>query len=602
MAPGVFLFMHLFLTVAGAVVGKVARDAMFLGSFTPLQMTCVELATMGAVAIVVWIQLRLQAHLPIRRLLILAPLCLAAGDAALWVGLRMFSADWLVWIVYVWVGVQATIAAPHASVLTAQVLSIRQARQTCGRVGAGAIAGWIGGGLLAKVVATQLGASSLLIASGLLTVLCSVIVATVWPAGEDAAGMPLQRTRPGSLGTSSSLVWRTPHLRSMAALAFISAAVTTIAGLQFKAIASHSTSGVDHLAALFGSFNLYAGLVALAAQLVVTPRVIDRFGLGPALAIAPAALAAGSAGVFWSGTFAAALLMKGSDQVLRYSVDRAAIELLYRPLPERELFEGKTFIDAIVSRCGDAAGAMLALFAGAVLQLSFPSLGALTIPLILAWMLSARIAHRAYGARLLDDLRCENAFSHCAERPAFARRSSSGTCATAATRRVLDPDPATRLRFLRALTGERPRQPCTRRSDKVFSTALGAEIIGFAVLVDGLSSPGGSWSHRRDEGSDAIERISRLLCLLTPDRYPGCLVSALRSGDPSVEARAEAYLDMTLTSPHRQVLMPLLDRWALAAASNPAATAPRALFGGRLTSVIGVLTLLTSRLPKGAAS
>ena len=150
MAPGVFLFTHLFLTVASAVVGKVARDAMFLGSFTPLQMTCVELATMGAVAIVVGVQLRLQAHLPIRRLLILAPLCLAAGDAALWVGLRMWSADWLVWTVYVWVGVQVSIVAPHASVLTAQVLSLRQARQMCGRVGAGAIAGWIGGGLLAR--------------------------------------------------------------------------------------------------------------------------------------------------------------------------------------------------------------------------------------------------------------------------------------------------------------------------------------------------------------------------------------------------------------------------------------------------------------------
>ena len=172
----------------------------------------------------------------------------------------------------------------------------------------------------------------------------------------------------------------------------------------------------------------------------------------------------------------------------------------------------------------------------------------------------------------------------------------------AATRMVLDPDPATRLRCLRGLTAERPRQPCTRGSGEVFTTALAAEIIGFAVLVDGLSSPGASWSNRRDEGSDAIERISRLLCLLTPDRYPGCLASALRSGDLSVEARAEAYLDTTLASPHRQVLIPLLDRWALAATSSPSVTAPPALFGVRLARVIGVFALLTNRLPWGAAS
>ena len=74
---------------------------------------------------------------------------------------------------------------------------------------------------------------------------------------------------------------------------------------------------IDPLAALFGAFSFYAGLVALATQLVVTPRVIARFGLGPALAIAPIALAAGSLGVLWSGTLAAAIFLKGSDQVLR---------------------------------------------------------------------------------------------------------------------------------------------------------------------------------------------------------------------------------------------------------------------------------------------
>jgi hypothetical protein len=495
--------------------------------------------------------------------------------------------------------------ASHASVLTGQVLSLRQARQMCGQVGAGAIAGWIGGGLAARVLAEQLGAPSLLLASGLLTALCPAIVAVVWPAGGGASGETSRpEMRAGSLRASSSLVWHSPHLRSMAALAFVSAAVTTIAGLQFKAIASESANGVDHLAALFGSFSLYAGLVALATQLVVTPRVIGRFGLGPALAIAPAALAAGSAGVFWSGTLTAAMVMKGSDQVLRYSVDRAAIELLYGPLPARDVFEGKTFIDAIVGRCGDAAGALLALFAAVVLHTSFPSLAVLTIPLILVWLLLANIARRAYRGRLLDDLRGEIASSQCAERsgPAFAIGSPAAPCTPVAMRGVLDPDPATRLHVLRALTAEHPRRSGVRGSVKVLPTALAAEIVGFAVLVDIVSSPGTSWADHRDEGIDAIERISRLLFLLTPDRCPGCLVSALRSGDLSVEARAQAYLDTMLASPHRQVLMSLLDRWALAATSHTAATASPALFAVSLAGVKGVLAPLANRPLKGAAS
>ena len=244
MAPGTLLFTHLFLTVASAVVGKAARDAIFLGRFTPLQMTGVDLATLAAVAVVVGLQLRLRVRVPVRRVLLLAPLFLAAGDAALWAGLSTASPGWIVWVVYVWVGVQASTVAPHASVLAGQVLSLRQARQMCGQIGAGAIAGWIGGGLIARVLATPLGAPSLLLASGLLTALCPAIVALVWPAGGDApAEVPRQGGAAGSLHAGASSAWRSPHLRSMAALAFISAAVTTMAGLQFKAIAQPVNRG-----------------------------------------------------------------------------------------------------------------------------------------------------------------------------------------------------------------------------------------------------------------------------------------------------------------------------------------------------------------------
>jgi hypothetical protein len=133
---------------------------------------------------------------------------------------------------------------------------------------------------------------------------------------------------------------------------------------------------------------------------------------------------------------------------LRYSVDRAAIELLYRPLPTRDVFEGKTFIDAIVCRCGDAAGVLLALFASAVLHVSFRSLGVLTIPLVLAWMLAAHVAQRAYRARLLDDLRHETSRVRLARRgrPAFATGPSAG--ANVVSLGILHSDPKTRLRIL----------------------------------------------------------------------------------------------------------------------------------------------------------
>jgi hypothetical protein len=127
----------------------------------------------------------------------------------------------------------------------------------------------------------------------------------------------------------------------------------------------------------------------------------------------------------------------------------------------------------------------------------------------------------------------------------------------------------------------------------MLTTALAAESVGLAMLVDAVSSPGASWAKHREECIDAIERISRLLFLLSPERYPGCLALAIRSGDLSTEARAQAYLDTTLASPHRQFLMSLLDRWALAAAANSGAARPPAVFTASLASVKEVWSRVT---------
>ena len=560
------LAIFLFLTVASVVIGKAARDAIFLSRFTALQMTAVDLVTMVAIALMVAAQLRLNARLSTKRLLLFSPVCFALGDVGLWLGLSTPHGAWIAWLAYVWIGVQAALSAPHAFVLTSCVLTLRQARRLCGPIGGGAILGWIGGGLATEVLAARFGASSLLLAAGLLTALCPVIVAVAWREG-NVTGANLSV----SLRQSASLVWTSPHLRAIACLAFASSAVTTIAGLQFKAIASQSIHSPDDLAAFFGSFSLYAGLVALAAQALFTPLILSRLGLGAALAIAPATLAAGSVGVLFSGTLIAAVLLKGSDQILRYSVDRAAVGMLYRPLPQREIFEGKMVIDALVCRFGDAAGALIAFTGVAVFHLSFPFLSVISLVAITTWFASAALARSGYRASLLARLRqfqfsCPWGMEIPVGGMPRAHDISHGVreARSPADRRgILDPDPARRLDVLRTLTRARYSSARASYSDALLTTALATEIVGFAVLVE-TSSGSASLDHRQ-ACRDAIERISRLLFLLSPDEYPGCLLDALGSG-AAFEAAAIEYLDTTLASPHREILIPLLERWAVAAA------------------------------------
>jgi hypothetical protein len=65
-----------------------------------------------------------------------------------------------------------------------------------------------------------------------------------------------------------------------------------------------------------------------------------------------------------AGTLFSAVLLRGSDWVLRLSVDKSAMELLYLPLPSRVKFQVKWFIDTVIWRMGDGfAGVTVLLLA-----------------------------------------------------------------------------------------------------------------------------------------------------------------------------------------------------------------------------------------------
>src|SRR6185503_17512012 len=146
----------------------------------------------------------------------------------------------------------------------------------------------------------------------------------------------------------------------------------------------------------FGAFNVSAGVLSLITQLFLTSRLLRRFGLGVVLLLVPLALTAGSLGVLMWGSLAAAVVLKGSDHVLRFSIDRSSMELLYLPVPERQMARAKAFIDTVVWRMGDAAGALLVLAAVVFAGVTASQISAVTIALLIGWLAAAVTARRRY--------------------------------------------------------------------------------------------------------------------------------------------------------------------------------------------------------------
>lgn len=402
---GLLLFTYLFLIISSFVVSKAARDALFLERYTAIQLPFVDMAIAVLVCVVIAVYIRLGRTVSLPALQAGSLLVLAANSLLFWWLSPRASASWLFPVIYVWVGMFGVLAPAQVWTLANYVFTTRAAKRVFGLVGSGAIAGWIVGGFFTERMAERLGTENMLLGVAIALAISAVLVALVWrerPVGIDEP--ELQAGRYGGLRESLALVWASPYLRAIAGVILVSSFVTTIAGWQFKAIAKANIPQTDTLTAFFGTFNFYAGMASLALQLLLTSRLLQKFGIGFGLFVVPTVLAAGTVGLVLTGGLAAAVFLKGSDQVLRYSIDKATVELLYLPVPASQTFQAKSFIDTVVWRTGDGlAGALVLLFAG-VLGLSAVQVGWVNLVLIGLWMGVAFGARRQYVRNLTDGI------------------------------------------------------------------------------------------------------------------------------------------------------------------------------------------------------
>lgn len=401
------LFACLFLITASQMMGKVARDALFLDKFPPQQLPYVDLAIVAVVGLVVAVHIRLGRYVTLSNLLAGSLLVFAATTTVFW-WLTNHPSFWFYSAFYVWVGLFSLLAT-QVWTLTSAVLTTRKAKRLFGLVGSGPIIGGLSGGFLSNVVAKAWGTESLLLVIACCLALCAILVMKTWrqqhafpseqeqPALNGVAG-------PRNLHKSIQLVRESPYLQAIAGVICISSIVTAVVSWQFKAVAQEFYPRKDELAAFFGNFYGYAGVFTLAVQLLLTSRLLRRFGLGTALFILPIALTVGSAGVLMWGTLIMAIWLRGSDNVFGYSIDKSTVELLYLPVPSGVKMQVKAFIDVVIGRLGDGLAGFVVLIFATFLHVTARQISAVNLILLGVWFIVAYVAWRQYIATLSENI------------------------------------------------------------------------------------------------------------------------------------------------------------------------------------------------------
>jgi AAA family ATP:ADP antiporter len=357
----ILLALYLFLIIATYLVAKSVRDGLFLARYDVFKLPYVIIGIALAVGLFVSGYVRLAKRIEPTRLVV-GTLALFISNLILFWWMIQAGISAVYPVIYIWAGMYGAIAPAQVWTLANDIFTTREAKRTFGIVGSGGIVGAIAGSYLTRAFALKIGTVPLLLIMAFLLFLAALLVLAL-AKHRLAPEVRLEDTpAPRHLNDSLKLIARSPHLRLIAWLVFLTALATTMADYQFKAVVVDSLGGdKDKLTAFFGTFYGTVGILSLGVQFLVTSRVLRRVGLGMTILLLPLALALASVFLIPTLAMSAAILLKGSDAAMKHSIDRSSRELAYLPVNRRIKIHVKSAIDMVVDRLGDGFGGVILL-------------------------------------------------------------------------------------------------------------------------------------------------------------------------------------------------------------------------------------------------
>lgn len=402
------MFAYIFLIVAVLIVLKSVRQSMFLQKFGAASLPYVYLLIAGVAGTIATIYQRFAKNVPIHKLIIWTVLIVASNLILFRLGA---IAQWepLAYVFYVWVAVFGILATAQFWMLANYIYDPRQAKRLFAVLGLGASLGGITGGYITQFAATLVGTDSLIFVAAAMICVCALI-AIYLARTQGAAIRDAERVRRFKESAAENtaggfrLIWESRYLKLVMAVIAISIIISTVVDNQFSFVVEEHFLTKDAKTAFFGQFFTWLGWAGFLTQLLLTGRIVRRFGIGVAMAILPAALFLGSGAFVLLPVLATGILVKIADGAFRYTTHKASLELLFLPVPIGVKNKTKTFIDVFTDRFSKGIAAVIVLLMTTVLGFRYTALSWVMMALALVWMGVIVVTRREYVAAFRDSL------------------------------------------------------------------------------------------------------------------------------------------------------------------------------------------------------
>lgn len=417
------MFLYSLMAVGTFILGRIVRDSLFLSlpdsqggrnlpSLMALSAICVSAAA--------YIYSRSANKLRRDRMILVINMVLSILQMIIYLCIVWMGPEYkptLFKINYVYVEIMGSLQVILFWTLASELFDPRAAKRIFAIIGGGAVMANLLAFGMKPMVRLLNGTQHMLPVLSIMMLICMAIVFTLGRESEQQLEQNLnqkqtsKRRKTIQLTSDSEKIWSNRHLSIIALVVMVTFLTTSIIDYQFKMITrSAFNQNPEGLSDYLSFFYGMAGIFACFVQFVLANRILQKSGIQRALLLLPVAflfctapmLGASMAAMFWMVTLA-----KGSENILRYTINDVSMNLLYVPVDSRMRARTKAFIDGILKPGAIAVAAGLIIVSEVALGKGvwqYYGLSIMVLLLLGGWVLLIIRAHREYVSTLLNSM------------------------------------------------------------------------------------------------------------------------------------------------------------------------------------------------------
>lgn len=403
------VFAYGILLYVSNVFARTVSYGMFLAEFDAETLALTYVGIAIAAPLITAVYLRLNQRFSLKAVLILIHVVLLITLAAYGLALNIDSPRWLVFSLPIYFGVINSLTIASFWNLLGRIYNLQQGKRLFGLLSSAEHWATVAAGFAAPLVIGRIGTPNLFLVSTLfMAAAVALLVLITREKRERLAFVEVSRHEERQGGSN---LLRSGYVRLIIGLFAL-----FIVGVYFVDNIFYSQTALrypneDELAAFIGVFFGVMGALSLIIQTFVAGRLLSRFGVRAMILATPLGLLAIIIPFVLVGTFtewtAALFWLIAAANMYRLvldSVDSAAVNVMYQPLPAHQRTQAQTTVIGIVYPLAIGTAGLLLLFFSELLGFTPVMLAYVLLVILAIWLWTGIRLGRAYPLQVRQAL------------------------------------------------------------------------------------------------------------------------------------------------------------------------------------------------------